>query len=303
MNGIRPEFQSFVNEYIDYCRLEKNLSGNSVISYTNDLKNFFGYISDLQIRDLNEITTDHIRGFLEELSNLELSETTSARYHSSLKGFFSYNFLQEYTERNPMEKIKPPKLKKDLPEVLSVEEIDLILNQIHTTTTAGQRDRAMIETLYACGLRVSELTGLAISDYFPDEEMIRAFGKGSKERYIPVGNSAIKAINEYLTEARPILNKGKAGGIMFLNGRGKKLSRMGVWKIIQKYVAAAGISKRVYPHIFRHSFATHLIEGGADLRAVQEMLGHTSITVTQIYTHVDRSFVKEIHYLYHPRGK
>ncbi|NUM70938.1 MAG: site-specific tyrosine recombinase XerD [Ignavibacteriaceae bacterium] len=303
MNGIRPEFQSFVNEYIDYCRLEKNLSGNSVISYTNDLKNFFGYISDLQIRDLNEITTDHIRGFLEELSNLELSETTSARYHSSLKGFFSYNFLQEYTERNPMEKIKAPKLKKDLPEVLSVEEIDLILNQIHTTTTAGQRDRAMIETLYACGLRVSELTGLAISDYFPDEEMIRAFGKGSKERYIPVGNSAIKAINEYLTEARPILNKGKAGGIMFLNGRGKKLSRMGVWKIIQKYVAAAGISKRVYPHIFRHSFATHLIEGGADLRAVQEMLGHTSITVTQIYTHVDRSFVKEIHYLYHPRGK
>lgn len=303
MNGIRPEFQSFVNEYIDYCRLEKNLSGNSIISYTNDLKNFFGYISDLQIRDLNEITTDHIRGFLEELSNLELSETTSARYHSSLKGFFSYNFLQEYTERNPMEKIKAPKLKKDLPEVLSVEEIDLILNQIHTTTTAGQRDRAMIETLYACGLRVSELTGLAISDYFPDEEMIRAFGKGSKERYIPVGNSAIKAINEYLTEARPILNKGKAGGIMFLNGRGKKLSRMGVWKIIQKYVAAAGISKRVYPHIFRHSFATHLIEGGADLRAVQEMLGHTSITVTQIYTHVDRSFVKEIHYLYHPRGK
>lgn len=303
MNGIRPEFQSFVNEYIDYCRLEKNLSGNSVISYTNDLKNFFGYISDLQIRDLNEITTDHIRGFLEELSNLELSETTSARYHSSLKGFFSYNFLQEYTERNPMEKIKAPKLKKDLPEVLSVEEIDLILNQIHTTTTAGQRDRAMIETLYACGLRVSELTGLAISDYFPDEEMIRAFGKGSKERYIPMGNSAIKAINEYLTEARPILNKGKAGGIMFLNGRGKKLSRMGVWKIIQKYVAAAGISKRVYPHIFRHSFATHLIEGGADLRAVQEMLGHTSITVTQIYTHVDRSFVKEIHYLYHPRGK
>ncbi|MCK6603319.1 MAG: site-specific tyrosine recombinase XerD [Ignavibacteriaceae bacterium] len=303
MNGIRPEFQSFVNEYIDYCRLEKNLSGNSIISYTNDLKNFFGYISDLQIRDLNEITTDHIRGFLEELSNLELSETTSARYHSSLKGFFSYNFLQEYTERNPMEKIKAPKLKKDLPEVLSVEEIDLILNQIHTTTTAGQRDRAMIETLYACGLRVSELTGLAISDYFPDEEMIRAFGKGSKERYIPMGNSAIKAINEYLTEARPILNKGKAGGIMFLNGRGKKLSRMGVWKIIQKYVAAAGISKRVYPHIFRHSFATHLIEGGADLRAVQEMLGHTSITVTQIYTHVDRSFVKEIHYLYHPRGK
>lgn len=303
MNGIRPEFQSFVNEYIDYCRLEKNLSGNSVISYTNDLRNFFGYISDLQIRDLNEITTDHIRGFLEELSNLELSETTSARYHSSLKGFFSYNFLQEYTERNPMEKIKAPKLKKELPEVLSVEEIDLILNQIHTTTTAGQRDRAMIETLYACGLRVSELTGLAISDYFPGEEMIRAFGKGSKERYIPVGNSAIKAINEYLTEARPILNKGKAGGIMFLNGRGKKLSRMGVWKIIQKYVAAAGISKRVYPHIFRHSFATHLIEGGADLRAVQEMLGHTSITVTQIYTHVDRSFVKEIHYLYHPRGK
>lgn len=303
MNGIQPEFQSFVNEYIDYCRLEKNLSGNSVLSYTNDLKNFFAYMAELQIRDLNEITIDHIRGFLEELSNLELSETTSARYHSSLKGFFSYNFLQEYIERNPMEKIRAPKLKKDLPEVLSVEEIDLILNQIHTTTTAGQRDRAMIETLYACGLRVSELTGLAISDYFPDEEMIRAFGKGSKERYIPVGQSAIKAISEYLTEARPLLNKGKAGGIMFLNGRGKKLSRMGIWKIIQKYVSAAGISKRVYPHIFRHSFATHLIEGGADLRAVQEMLGHTSITVTQIYTHIDRNFVKEIHYLYHPRGK
>lgn len=303
MTGIQPEFHSFVNEYIDYCRLEKNLSENSVISYTNDLRNFFNYISELQIRDLNEITTEHIKGFLQELSNLELSETTTARYHSSLKGFFSYNFLQEYTERNPMEKIRAPRLKKDLPEVLSIQEIDLILSRINNTTYAGQRDRAMIETLYACGLRVSELTGLALSDYFPEEEMIRAFGKGSKERYIPVGSSAINAINLYLKETRPILNKGNAGGVMFLNGRGKKLSRMGVWKIIQKYVSGAGISRRVYPHIFRHSFATHLIEGGADLRAVQEMLGHTSITVTQIYTHIDRNFVKEIHFLYHPRGK
>ena len=227
----------------------------------------------------------------------------AARYFSSLKGFFSYLEKNKYIKKNPIEKITAPKLSKKLPSVLNINEIDSILSQPDTNDKLGLRDKAILELFYACGSRVSELINLKISDLFLDDEVIRVFGKGSKERLIPIGSSAIKWINEYLGKSRSGLMKySKSGNFVFLNSRGTKLSRMGIWKIIGRYVKEAGIKKEVHPHTFRHSFATHLLEGGADLRAVQEMLGHADISTTQIYTHIDRDYIKQVHKQFHPRG-
>jgi len=202
-----------------------------------------------------------------------------------------------------MERVSSPKLKKGLPLVLSVTEVDSILARPDTSNVLGLRDKALLELLYACGVRVSELLGLKVSDLFFNEEMIRVFGKGSKERLVPVGRSAVKWVKEYLMKSRPMLEKKhKSENFLFLNRRGTKLSRMGIWKIVDKYVKDAGIKKEVHPHTFRHSFATHLLEGGADLRAVQEMLGHADISTTQIYTHIDREYIKQMHKDFHPRG-
>jgi len=199
--------------------------------------------------------------------------------------------------------VSPPKLSKTLPSVLSVEEIDKILSVPDTSDKLGLRDKSILEMLYACGLRVSELIELKISNLFFDEEIIRVFGKGSKERLVPVGSSAIKWTKMYLVKSRPMLQKkSRSEGIVFLNNRGTKLSRMGIWKIVERYAKEAGIEKNVHPHTFRHSFATHLLEGGADLRAVQEMLGHADISTTQIYTHIDRDYIKQVHRDFHPRG-
>jgi integrase/recombinase XerD len=237
------------------------------------------------------------------LTKLGLSSRSSARYYSSLKGFFGYLIASSYIEANPMEKISAPKVSKGLPNVLNINEIEAILAQPDTSKKLGLRDKALLETFYACGLRVSELINLKISDLFLSEEMIRVFGKGSKERFVPIGSSAINWITEYLKNSRPLLEKkAKSQHVLFLNSRGTKLSRMGVWKIVDSNANLAGIKKEVHPHTFRHSFATHLLEGGADLRAVQEMLGHVDISTTQIYTHIDRDYIKQVHKDYHPRG-
>ena len=202
-----------------------------------------------------------------------------------------------------MEKISAPKVSKSLPNVLNINEIESILSGPDVSKKLGLRDKALLETFYACGLRVSELINLKISDLFLNEEMIRVFGKGSKERFVPIGSSAINWIGEYLKRSRPLLEKkAKSQHVLFLNNRGTKLSRMGIWKIVNNYTTLAGIKKEVHPHTFRHSFATHLLEGGADLRAVQEMLGHVDISTTQIYTHIDRDYIKQVHRDYHPRG-
>ncbi len=293
----------FLNEYLNILKLEKNLSNNTILSYKNDISCLIRFLEEINISDPSQIKHQHLREFFKSLFNLGLSSNSASRYYSSIKGFLSYLFVNKYILENPIEKIEPPKLAKTLPPVLTINEVDAILSQPDTNDKFGLRDKAILEVLYACGIRVSELINLKKTDLFLADEVIRVFGKGSKERLVPIGSSAIKWIEEYLTKSRPLLEKKmKSGNVVFLNTRGTKLSRMGLWKIVDRYTKESGITKEVHPHTFRHSFATHLIEGGADLRAVQEMLGHSDISTTQIYTHIDRDFIKQVHRDFHPRG-
>jgi integrase/recombinase XerD len=293
----------FLDEYLSVLKLEKNLSQNTVESYRNDLINLIQFLQNYNIDDPQRIKSNHLADFFKFLKEAGLTSSSASRYHSSLKGFFSYLFQNKYITENPVEKIPTPKLSRKLPQVLTISEIDKILIQPDTSMKLGLRDKAVLELFYACGIRVSELINLKISGLFFLEEIIRVFGKGSKERLVPIGSSAIKWITEYLKQSRPLLEKkNKSENYLFLNTRGTKLSRMGVWKIVDRYVKEAKISKEVHPHTFRHSFATHLLEGGADLRAVQEMLGHVDISTTQIYTHIDRDYIKQVHRDFHPRG-
>lgn len=295
--------EMFLKEYLAHIKLEKNLSQNTVSSYKNDINAFISFLKNSGINDPSNVSSDNIGGFFKTLRELGLSGSSSARYFSSLKGFFLYLLKNKYIVKNPIEKITAPRISKKLPGVLDINEVDKILSAPKVDDKLGLRDKAMLELFYACGTRVSELINLKVNDLFFDNEIIRVFGKGSKERLIPIGTSAIRWIGEYLKKSRPLLmKKSKSENILFLNSRGSKLSRMGVWKIIDRYVKEAGIEKDVHPHTFRHSFATHLLEGGADLRAVQEMLGHADISTTQIYTHIDRDYIKQVHKQYHPRG-
>ncbi|MCL5030289.1 MAG: site-specific tyrosine recombinase XerD [Bacteroidetes bacterium] len=293
----------FLKEYLSVLKLEKNLSENTIASYKNDLSSFIRFLENYNIQDPSEIKYENLIEFFKALKDTGLNSRSAARYYSSLKGFFNYLVANKYITSNPIEKVSLPKLAKNLPTVLSINEVDAILSKPDIENKLGLRDKAALETFYACGVRVSELINLTISDLFLDEEIIRVFGKGSKERLVPIGSSAINWIKEYLLRSRPLLEKKlKSGNFLFLNNNGTKLSRMGIWKIVDRYVREAGIQKEVHPHTFRHSFATHLLEGGADLRAVQEMLGHSDISTTQIYTHIDREYIKQVHKDFHPRG-
>lgn len=293
----------FLKEYLSYLKLEKNLSENTILSYKNDLSSFLCFLGKHRIDDPSQIDAKIIICFFTELEKLGLTSSSAARYFSSIKGFLNYLFANNYITSSPIEKVNPPKLEKTLPGVLSVSEVEQILSLPDVNENLGIRDKAILEVFYACGLRISELISLKISDLFLDEEMIRVFGKGSKERIVPIGSSAINWVKIYLTKSRPLLQKRmRSENFVFLNSRGTKLSRMGVWKIVKKYVKSSNIKKPIHPHTFRHSFATHLIEGGADLRSVQEMLGHADISTTQIYTHIDREFIKQVHKQFHPRG-
>ncbi|HEX9252945.1 MAG TPA: site-specific tyrosine recombinase XerD [Ignavibacteriaceae bacterium] len=295
--------EMFLKEYLAHIKLEKNLSQNTVTSYKNDINAFLSYLENSGIDDASDISSNDVGGFFKTLRELGLSGSSSARYFSSLKGFFLYLLKNKYIIKNPIEKITAPKISKKLPGVLDINEVEKILAAPDVSEKLGMRDKAILELFYACGTRVSELINLKVNDLYFDEEIIRVFGKGSKERLIPIGASAVTWVSEYLKKSRPLLmKKSKSENNLFLNSRGSKLSRMGVWKIIDRYVKEAGIEKEVHPHTFRHSFATHLLEGGADLRAVQEMLGHADISTTQIYTHIDRDYIKQIHKQYHPRG-
>jgi integrase/recombinase XerD len=300
-------FESELKQYLQFIKLEKGLTKNSTLSYENDLRRYLHFIShSLKISGLDGITLHHIEQYLEELTDMELAVSTIARNISSIRSFHEFIVVEKLADANPAELIELPKKAKKLPEVLNPNEVEAIINEADRTTFAGIRDAAILETLYASGMRVSELTDLEMDRLFFEIGFIRVVGKGNKERLVPVGEIAQQAIEHYIETARKeFLNTkkpGKSENKIFLNQRGGPLTRMSIWNIVNKYAQKADIEKNVYPHIFRHSFATHLLEGGADLRAVQEMLGHTSIITTEIYTHVDRSLLHQVHKEFHPRA-
>ncbi len=295
--------EDFLKEYLSLLKIEKNLSDNSISSYRTDLTKFILFLKEKKIKDFNDVTYKIITDFFTKLKEYELTSSSVSRYSSSLRGFFAYLFEQKYILENPTKNLTSTKLARNLPVVLSFNEVENILEQPNIKNNLGIRDRAILELFYSSGLRVSELINLKIADLFFDDEVIRVLGKGNKQRIVPIGSSAIKWMTEYLTKVRPLFQKKlKSENIIFISKRGTKLSRMAIWKIVRKYTEQANIQKDVHPHTFRHSFATHLLEGGADLRAVQEMLGHADISTTQIYTHIDRDYIKQVHKDFHPRG-
>ncbi|MCC7429319.1 site-specific tyrosine recombinase XerD [bacterium] len=293
----------YLRDFFIHLKLERGLSKNTIDSYNFDLKHFQEF-SDQNKTLIEKATTDTILSYLLFLEELNLSKPSIARHVSSLRTFYKFLILENVVENNPTELLSTRKVERKLPDTLTETEVDLILKQPQTTTEIGLRDKAMLEMIYACGLRISELLNFQQQDLFFNEELIRVKGKGSKERLVPIGETAVYWIKLYQNQVRLVWKKPeKSLDFLFLNTKGTKLSRMGFLKILRAYVENAKIEKRVTPHTFRHSFATHLLEGGADLRAVQEMLGHTDISTTQIYTHLDRELLKEIHRTFHPRGR
>jgi len=298
-------WQPTINGFKSYLQLEKSLAKNSVEAYLSDVERFVSFLECHQLNVSPEkVTQQQIEQFLEWISVLGMSARSQSRILSGLKAFYNYLLMEDLITITPTDLVDTPKIGRKLPEVLNIEEINNIVAAIDLSTPEGLRNKAIIETLYSCGLRVSELINLQLSHLLFDEGFIRIIGKGDKERIAPIGSVAIKHIHIYLKHVRnhfPTIAKGSED-ILFLNRRGKKLTRVMIFTIIKNLVAKAGIKKNVSPHTFRHSFATHLVEGGADLRAVQEMLGHESITTTEIYTHLDRSYLKQAIMDFHPRG-
>jgi integrase/recombinase XerD len=288
-----------------YLQLEKSLSDNSVEAYLRDIEKLTQYL--LQVNSLknpSDITLKDLQHFVKWITELGMTDTSQARTISGIKSFYKYCLLENISQKDPTVLLEAPKLKRILPDTLSLEEIDNILSQIDMSKPEGGRNKAILETMYSCGLRVSETVNLKISQLYLDVGFIRVIGKGNKERLVPIGGSAIKYVTIYKNDIRVHI-KPQPGNedILFLSKRGVKLSRIMIFLIIKDLVTKAGIDKTISPHTFRHSFATHLVENGADLRAVQEMLGHESITTTEIYTHLDREFLRKTLEQFHPAFK
>ncbi|MCL2218894.1 MAG: site-specific tyrosine recombinase XerD [Chitinispirillia bacterium] len=284
-----------------YLQLEKTLSNNTAVSYRFDIQRLAGYLRQHGALELEKVTPDILSAYVRLLYDIGFAAASIQRNVSSMKSFFAFIASEGYIGTDPTELLESPKSSKTLPSVLSVEEIEGIIAAVDLNKKSGVRDRAIIETLYATGMRVSELCAFSFEQLLEADGLVRILGKGSKERIVPIGDSAVYWINQYLEKERGHVARLTSGSTVFLNFRGKGLSRMGIWKLIQQYASAAGIQKEISPHTFRHSFATHLLEGGADIRTVQEMLGHSNIVTTEIYTHIDREFLKQVHRSYHPR--
>jgi len=292
-----------LRQYKSFLVFEQNLSNHSVDAYTRDVKRFADYIAEIGIKKFSEVQPRHIHRLVRLLTELGLSAASLARNISSIRGFYRFLNGEKITDNDPTQDIERPKLSRKLPAVLTYEEMQQIFDVPDLNTSLGLRNRAMFETLYASGLRISELLNLQQANIYFDQEILRVFGKGRKERLVPISHSALDYIRKYQQVARPVLDKKKqSAGILFLSVRGTPMSRMGFWKILNGALKDLGIRKEIHPHTFRHSFATHLLENGADLRAVQEMLGHVDISTTQIYTHLDRSFLQKEYQRYHPRS-
>ena len=295
--------KELVPEFLMYLSTERRYPVSTVSSYKNDLNQFLDFIEKSGINDAANISKHDILDYL-SLMKEKYDPASSARKLSAIKTFFKFLSLEKKMEANPSSELEAPRLIKKLPDVLSEQEMNRLLESIKQNDVNDLRDRALLEIMYATGMRISEVCNLKVHDYDTVAQYIRCIGKGSKERIVPVGKVAADWMDEYIGKVRNLIvdKTASSSGELFLNKKGKKFSRVWLWKIIGKRVAAAGISRNITPHTFRHSFATHLLAHGADLRSVQEMLGHSSISTTQIYTHVDRSRLREVHKKYHPRG-
>ncbi len=291
-----------LEQFHDYLALEAGNSPHTVENYLRDVRRLAEYGASKGIRGPADVTPAQLREFIYFLKDLGLAATTIRRQVSALRTYYKFLVGEGIVARDPSERIESPKRWRTLPGVLTVADIEKLLAAPNTDEPLAIRDRAILEFAYATGVRVSELVGLTLQDILFEEGVARVFGKGAKERLVPVGRRALGAVALYAREIRPTLDKGKARGILFLNARGTPLSRVGAWGVIKGTARRAGLTKRVTPHTLRHTFATHLLEGGADLRAVQEMLGHADLSTTQLYTHVDRDYLRSVHKSFHPRA-
>jgi integrase/recombinase XerD len=298
------DWRSAIKGFQSYLKLEKSLSKNSIEAYSRDIDKLYQF-AEFQIDKLKpeSITLTHLRQFIVWINELGMIPSSQARILSGIKAFYKYLLMEDLIKSDPSELLESPKIQRKLPDTLSINDVNKLIDAIDVSKPEGARNKAILEVLYGCGLRVSELTELKLSNLYLDIEFIKVTGKGSKERLVPIGGSAIKALKIWIDNIRvhiPI-KKGEED-MVFLNRRGTRISRVYIFMVIKELAATAGIKKTISPHTFRHSFATHLVEGGADLRAVQEMLGHESITTTEIYTHLDREYLKGTIIQYHPRN-
>lgn len=298
-------WNTYIDEFGDYLRLERSLSENSLKAYLSDIDKLqqFTDVSDWDLSPL-ELEQKHLLAFLEYIYNLGMSAPSQARILAGVKAFYKFLLYREFIDKDPSLLLEGPKIDRKLPDTLSFVEIERILSAIDLSSAEGIRNRAIIETLYSSGMRVTELTELRLSNLYPDIGFVRIIGKGNKERIVPLGQDALKYIQQYINHVRNQLEiQSGQENYLFLNRRGSKLSRVMIFNIVRDAAELAGITKNVSPHTFRHSFATHLVEGGANLRAVQDMLGHVSITTTEIYTHLDRDYLRQVITEYHPRSR
>lgn len=297
-------WQSAIRGFQDYLKLERSLSANSIESYSRDIDKLKQFI-EIQNTIINPelITLQHLRSFLQWINELGIIPSSQARILSGIKSFYKFMLMEDLITSDPTELLESPKVQRKLPDTLSYDEINKLIAAIDLSKPDGPRNKAILEMLYSCGLRVSELTELKLSNLYLDIEFIKVTGKGSKERLVPISQTAITALQQWLQHSRVhvAIKKGE-DDIVFLNRRGTRLTRVFIFMLIKQLAEAIGLKKTISPHTFRHSFATHLIEGGADLRAVQDMLGHESITTTEIYTHLDRDYLKSTIIQYHPRS-
>ncbi|MBT3216435.1 MAG: site-specific tyrosine recombinase XerD [Candidatus Marinimicrobia bacterium] len=295
--------ETHIQDYITMIQVEKNLAIKTVEAYKRDIGRYLKFLEEEQnVTSILRVKDDEIRAFIRVLSDLKLAPSTLHRNFSAIRSYHSFLVESELTKHNPAQLLDPPRMTKKLPDVLTANEIESIINAVTEDSSSYLRDKSMLEMLYSTGLRVSELCELELVDIQNNYGVLRIKGKGNKERLVPIGRNAVDMLEEYLKNLRKKLGEKKLDkGKIFLSLNGRPLTRAAVWQILKKWTAQAGITKNISPHTFRHSFATHLLEGGADLRAIQEMLGHESITTTELYTHLDRQYLAEVHKKFHPR--
>jgi integrase/recombinase XerD len=299
---FNKDFDIYVDKYMDYLKFERLMLPNTIESYERDLRKFKLYLYNNNIRDLCHLSREQALDFLQDLYKSQ-SESSVSRILSTLRSFYKFLMIEGVCKNNIWVQVNNPLKLRKIPEILTIEEVDMFLESIPVSGKLEIRDRAMFEMLYSCGLRVSEIINLKMQNIDFEEELLRFRGKGNKERIVPVGERSMQFLKKYLRYSRSEIKKGSKTDFVFINRSGKKLTRQGFWKILKKYARKINMDKNLYPHIFRHSFATHMIQRGADLRTVQELLGHSSISTTEIYTTLDKKHIKEVYFKYHPREK